>query len=99
MAFEVVGSKWNLAIIGALFDGPKRFTEIQKRIGNARDGNINSKTITKHLKFLENHKILTRTVYPEVPPRVVYELTELGRTLIPILISILEWGKSVQHTG
>ncbi len=90
ITFEIIGSKWNLSIIGVLREGPKRFTELQKKMCGA-----NSKTITNHLKFLEKHKIITRTVYPEVPPRVEYNLTDLGKNFVPILMAIKDWGKSI----
>lgn len=53
---------------------------------------INSKTITKHLRDLENESIISRTVYPEVPPRVEYALTEPGREILPIIDEMLIWG-------
>jgi DNA-binding HxlR family transcriptional regulator len=53
---------------------------------------VNSKTITKHLRDLEGHGIISRQVYAEVPPRVEYSLTERGRTLLPIIEAMLEWG-------
>lgn len=89
-AVEIIGSKWNLIIIWRLSEGPIRFTELQKQLGD-----VNSKTITKHLRDLEKHKIITRTVYPEVPPRVEYALTEAGKAFIPILVTINEWGASI----
>lgn len=87
---EIIGSKWNLFIIGVLSDGPKRFTELRRKIYTA-----NSKTITNHLKFLEKYDIVRRTVYAEVPPRVEYELTDLGKDFVPTLRDIAEWGKSI----
>ena len=86
-AVEIIGSRWNLIIIWRLNDGALRFTELQKSIGN-----VNSKTVTKHLRVLEKYHIITRTVYPEVPPRVEYALTEYGRAFIPIFEKINEWG-------
>jgi DNA-binding HxlR family transcriptional regulator len=90
-AVEIIGSKWNLIIIWRLREGSLRFTELQKSIGD-----VNSKTITKHLRILEKYKVITRTVYPEVPPRVEYNLTETGKAFIPILLTISEWGSLVQ---
>lgn len=90
MAVDIIGSKWNLIIIWRLGEGSLRFTELQKSLGD-----VNSKTITKHLRVLEKYKIITRTVYPEVPPRVEYNLTEAGKAFIPILITINEWGASI----
>lgn len=55
--------------------------------------NVNPKTITKHLRELEKHKIIKRVVYPEVPPKVEYSLTDSGISLIPILKSMMEWSR------
>ena len=58
---------------------------------------INSKTITKHLRDLENESIISRTVYPEVPPRVEYALTDQGREILPIIDEMLIWGGKFRH--
>ncbi len=58
---------------------------------------INSKTITKHLRDLEKESIITRTVFPEVPPRVEYTLTEPGRGILPIIDAMLIWGGKFRH--
>lgn len=91
IVFEIIGSKWNLIIIWNLGDQTLRFTELQKRMGN-----INSKTITKHLRDLERNKIIQRVVYPEVPPRVEYSLTNQGKTFLPILKTAIEWGSTLE---
>jgi len=87
---EVIGSKWNLFIIWSLRDGTLRFSELQKGMGD-----VNSKTITKHLRDLEKIKIVTRRVYPEVPPRVEYTLTEQGLAFLPVFEAIRKWGKTL----
>ena len=87
---EIIGSKWNLFIIWSLKDGTLRFSELQKRMND-----VNSKTITKHLRDLEKIKIVTRTVYPEVPPRVEYTLTEHGLAFLPVFEAIRKWGKTL----
>lgn len=84
---DIMGSKWNIAIVWHLRSGALRFTALQSRICN-----VNSKTITTHLRDLEKYEIITRKVYPEVPPRVEYTLTEKGDALIPIIEAMLEWG-------
>jgi DNA-binding HxlR family transcriptional regulator len=89
---SIIGNKWNLLIIWHLKDQTLRFTELQKKMYN-----INPKTITKHLRDLEENKIIKRVVYAEVPPRVEYSLTDAGIAFIPILESILEWGS--QYMG
>ena len=86
----IIGSKWNLFIIWSLKDGTLRFSELQKRMGD-----VNSKTITKHLRDLEKNKIVTRSVYPEVPPRVEYTLTEKGQAFLPVFESIRKWGETL----
>jgi DNA-binding HxlR family transcriptional regulator len=83
----IIGNKWNLLIIWHLKDQTLRFTELQKKMYN-----INPKTITKHLRDLEENKIIKRVVYAEVPPKVEYSLTEAGIAFIPIIESILVWG-------
>lgn len=86
---KTLGSRWNLLIIWNLQEESLRFTELQKRMGD-----INSNTLTEHLRFLEKYIIVNRTVYPEVPPRVEYSLTEHGKAFLPILKDIKEWGRS-----
>lgn len=87
---EVLGSKWNLLIILGLQGGPQRFTELQKR---RKD--VNSKTITQHLRFLEKNGIIERKVFAEVPPRVEYSLTEHGRAILPVFEDLLAWWSSL----
>ena len=58
-------------------------------------GDVNSKTITKHLRDLEKNNIVTRSVYPEVPPRVEYTLTEKGQAFLPVFESIRKWGETL----
>jgi len=84
---DIIGKKWNLLIIWHLRGDVLRFTKLQYRICN-----VNSKTITKHLRDLEQHGVITRKVFAEVPPRVEYALTERGAALLPIIESMLEWG-------
>ena len=92
ITIKIIGSKWNLMIIFNLSYQTLRFTELQKRMDN-----VNPKTITKHLRYLERYNIIKRVVYPEVPPRVEYSLTEYGIALIPLLKSIMEWGSPLQY--
>ena len=89
---RIIGDKWNLLIIWHLKDKTLRFTELQKSMYD-----INPNTITKHLRDLEQNKIIKRVVYPEIPPRVEYSLTETGIAFIPILKSILEWGSEYMN--
>lgn len=84
---DIIGKKWNLIAIWHLRSSTLRFSELQRRMCG-----INSKTITKHLRDLEKNMIITRTVYPEVPPRVEYALTDRGREILPIIDAMMEWG-------
>lgn len=85
----LIGSKWKLLIIRNLLARPWRFNELKK----ALEG-ISQKVPTDSLRSMEADGIITRTVYPEVPPRVEYALTELGESLKPILDSMRAWGEA-----
>lgn len=84
---SVIGSKWKLLIIRNLLARPWRFNELKKDL----DG-ISQKVLTDSLRTMEEDGIITRTVYPEVPPRVEYALSELGETMRPILDAMMQWG-------
>jgi DNA-binding HxlR family transcriptional regulator len=81
-----IGDRWTVLIVGALDDGPQRFSAIAARI----DG-ISQKMLAQTLRSLERDGLVTRTAYPEVPPRVEYELTELGRSLQVPLAALEAW--------
>ncbi|MDI6104052.1 helix-turn-helix domain-containing protein [Actinoplanes sp. NEAU-A12] len=85
---QVLDGKWATLVVRDLMDGPKRFTELRAALGVP-----SAKTLTDRLRALEHHGILTRTVYAEVPPRVVYELTAQGRSLNSVLMAMLTWGE------
>lgn len=85
----LIGSKWKLLIIRNLLARPWRFNALKK----ALEG-ISQKVLTDSLRSMEADGIITRTVYPEVPPRVEYALTELGKSLKPILDSMRAWGEA-----
>lgn len=84
----LIGSKWKLLIMRNLLSRPWRFNELKKDL----DG-ISQKVLTDSLRSMEADGLLTRTVYPEVPPRVEYTLTELGYSLRPILEEMRVWGE------
>ena len=84
---SLIGSKWKLLIIRNLLIRPWRFNELHKNL----DG-ISQKVLTESLRQMENDGIITRTVYAEVPPRVVYALSDLGESMRPILTAMREWG-------
>ena len=88
----LISSKWNILILRDLMEGTKRFGELQRSIGL-----ISPKVLTASLRDLENKAIVDRKVYAEVPPRVEYSLTELGRSLKPILDSMWDWGSWYQE--
>ena len=86
-ALDVIGGKWKPLILWALGDNVLRFGELQKSLPG-----VNTKMLTKQLRELEGDGVISRTVYPEVPPRVEYAITDFGRTLIPILDALCTWG-------
>ena len=83
----LISDRWKVLIIRDLLDGTKRFGEIKKSVGN-----VSQKVLTANLRSMEESGLLTRKVYPEVPPRVEYTLTETGYSLKPILDAMVEWG-------
>ena len=84
----LIGSKWKLLIMRNLLSRPWRFNELKKDLEG-----ISQKVLTDSLRSMEADGLLTRTVYPEVPPRVEYSLTELGYSLRPILEAMRVWGE------
>lgn len=81
-----IGDKWTVYVVGLLSNGPMRFNELKRAVGG-----ISQRMLTLTLRGLERDGLVTRTVYPTIPPRVDYELTDLGRTLIETLASLGEW--------
>ena len=86
---QLIGNKWKLLIIRDLQSRPWRFNELQRDL----DG-ISQKVLTDSLRSMEADGLITRTVYPEVPPRVEYALSELGQSLQPILDAMKVWGEN-----
>ena len=85
---ELIGSKWKLLIMRNLMNRPWRFNELKRDL----DG-ISQKVLTDSLRSMENDGLITRTVYPEVPPHVEYSLSELGKTLKPLITQMAEFGE------
>ena len=83
---KLIGNKWKVLIIRDLLTGTKRFNELMKSL----DG-ISQKVLTSNLRSMENDGIINRKVYPEVPPKVEYTLTETGYSLQPVPHIIIEW--------
>jgi DNA-binding HxlR family transcriptional regulator len=81
-----IGDRWTVLVVGALSSGPVRFGQLASRI----DG-VSQKMLTQTLRGLERDGLVTRTAYPQIPPRVEYELTETGRTLQEPLRALEEW--------
>lgn len=85
----LISDKWKVLILRDLMPGTKRFGELKKSIGS-----VSQKVLTAQLRDMEESGLLTRTVYAEVPPRVEYRLTDLGRSLEPILDAMRNWGEA-----
>ena len=85
-AQEFLSRKWTIPILRELIDGKKRFSELQKKF------EITRSTLSQRLKILESEGLVHREVFPEVPPRVEYSLTEIGKSFKPVLDSIEVWG-------
>ncbi|WP_295580530.1 helix-turn-helix domain-containing protein [uncultured Oscillibacter sp.] len=88
---QIIGNKWKLLIIRNLCSRTWRFNELKKDLAG-----ISQKVLTDSLRSMEADGIITRTVYPEVPPRVEYALSELGESMRPILDAMQAWGESYQ---
>ena len=84
----LIGNKWKVLILRDLLPGTKRFGELKKSIGN-----VSQKVLTAQLRDMESNGLINRKIYPEVPPRVEYSLTELGQSLKPILDAMWNWGE------
>ena len=85
---DVLGGKWKTLILCQLYYGPKRTSELKKQMPD-----ISQKILTQQLRELEEDGIVIRTVYSQVPPKVEYELSELGESLKPIMDLMCEWGE------
>lgn len=83
---DVIGGRWKVMVIHELLKGTHRFNELHRALKG-----VSHRTLTQQLRELERRGILTRRVYGEVPPKVEYSLTPLGRSLEPILIAMQEW--------
>lgn len=87
VTLSVVAGKWKVIILKYLGGGTKRFSELQRSIPQ-----ITRKMLTQQLRELENDGLIIRTVYPQVPPKVEYALSDYGKTFYPVLESMAEWG-------
>jgi DNA-binding HxlR family transcriptional regulator len=89
-ALNVIGNKWKGAILYHLLNGTKRFNELRRLIPS-----VTQRMLTLQLRELEKHEIILRKIYPQVPPKVEYSLTDSGKKLKPILLSLREWGNQI----
>ena len=85
----LMGDRWKILIIRDLLIGTKRFGELKKSLEG-----ISPKVLTEHLRIMEENELVSRQVFAQVPPKVEYSLTDLGRSLEPILESMCQWGRS-----
>jgi DNA-binding HxlR family transcriptional regulator len=88
MALTLMGDRWKALIVRDLLTGTKRFGELKKSLTG-----ISQKVLTQHLRLMEENGLIDRKVYAEVPPKVEYSLTELGRSLKPIHDAMWKWGE------
>ena len=88
----LISDKWKVLILRDLMPGTRRFGELKKSLGT-----VSQKVLTAQLREMEGNGLLTRTVYPEVPPRVEYTLTELGYSLKPVLDAMQSWGEAYKN--
>lgn len=85
---KVLQGKWSMVIIYVLAEGALRFSEIHRKLPHITEANL-----TKDLRMLESHGVIHREVYPVVPPKVEYSLTDMGKEFLPILDSINKWAE------
>jgi DNA-binding HxlR family transcriptional regulator len=93
VTMRYIGGKWKTVVLWYLRKDKKRFSELRKLIPN-----ITEKMLSLQLKDLEKDGVVTRKVYPEVPPRVEYYLTPFGKSMIPMLEEIAKWGRHLSET-
>ena len=85
---KMIGGKWSILILYRLSQGTMRFGELNQSLPM-----ITQATLTKQLRSLEDFRLIERTVYPQVPPKVEYSLSEIGERFLPVLDSICQWGE------
>ena len=88
----LIGDKWKVLIVRDLLSGTKRFGQLKKSVGN-----VSQKVLTAQLRAMEENGLIFRTVYAEVPPRVEYSLTDLGKSLKPVLDAMGSWGEGYKE--
>lgn len=94
ITLEMIGGKYKALILWHLSENTLRFSELRKVISGATP-----KMLTQQLRELEAHKLIHREVYPIIPPKVEYSLTELGKSLMPVLVAMRDWGADYLHSN
>lgn len=92
VTLTLISNKWKILIMRDLLEGTKRFGELKKSVTN-----ISQKVLTSNLREMEENGLLTRKIYPEVPPRVEYTLTEIGYSLAPLFDEMHKWGEDYKE--
>jgi DNA-binding HxlR family transcriptional regulator len=92
-ALSIIGGKWKLKLLYRLLDSPKRFGELQRSLPH-----ITQQMLTLQLRELEQDGVIHRELYPQVPPKVEYSLTEFGRSLTPVITTVCDWGRQNLET-
>ena len=90
---QLIGSKWKLLILRDLLTGTKRYNELRKSLPD-----ISQKVLTATIKSMVNDGLVIRTAYPEVPPRVEYRLSDLGKSMQPVIKAMEAWGKAYKDS-
>ena len=88
-AMDVIGGKYKALIVYELINGPRRYNEIQRAVPQATP-----RMLSKQLKELEEDGVINRVLYPVVPPKTEYSLTDMGKTLVPIVEALCSWGEN-----
>ena len=96
LALKVIQGRWKLMILRELLEGVRRFSDLQRALSGVGQG-VSQKVLTAQLRELEADGVITRTVFPQVPPRVDYALSDLGRELMPVLEGLHAWGERAEH--
>ncbi len=94
IALAVVGGKWKGMILYHLHDGTKRFNQMMRLMPS-----ITQRMLTRQLRELEAHGIIDRRIYPQIPPKVEYSLSELGQTVIPVIQQLSAWGRQYRESS
>lgn len=87
----IIGNTWKLLIFGQILSGSKRFKDLHRNIEG-----ISEKVLTDKLREMETDGLLIRTVFPEIPPRVEYSLSDLGKSMLPIFEQMAKWGREYE---